>query len=86
MRHAYTGMLWAMERRLRNTNEAVSRRIRELRADIFRESGLDARLASAIVGPLMLWAAKREGKRLATGSAYEPHMIVERRNWAAAAG
>jgi radical SAM superfamily enzyme YgiQ (UPF0313 family) len=86
LRHAYTGMLWAMERRLRDTNEAVSRRIRELRKDIFRESGLDARLASAIVGPLMLWAAKRERKRLATGTGYEPHMIVERRNWAAAAG
>ena len=84
LRHAYTGMLWAMERRLRDTNAAVSRRIRELRTDILRESGLDARLASAVVGPLMLWAAKRERKRLAAGSGYEPHMIVERHNWAAA--
>jgi radical SAM superfamily enzyme YgiQ (UPF0313 family) len=86
LRHAYTGMLWAMERRLRDTNEAVSRRIRELRADILRESGLDTRLVSAIVGPLMLWAAKREQKRLTAGRSYEPNMIVERRNWAAAAG
>jgi len=84
LRHAYTGMLWAMEHRLRDTNKAVSRRIRELRTDILRESGLDARIASAVVGPLMLWAAKRERKRLATGSGYEPHMIVERHNWAAA--
>ncbi|MGA3026088.1 MAG: B12-binding domain-containing radical SAM protein [Bryobacteraceae bacterium] len=86
LRHAYTGMLWAMERRLRDTNEAVSRRIRELRADILRESGLDTRLVSAIVGPLMLWVAKREQKRLTAGRSYEPNMIVERRNWAAAAG
>jgi hypothetical protein len=86
LRHAYTGMLWAMEHRLRDTNQAVSRRIRELRVDILRESGLDARIASAVVGPLMLWAAKRERKRLAAGSGYEPHMIVERHNWAAANG
>jgi radical SAM superfamily enzyme YgiQ (UPF0313 family) len=86
LRHAYTGMLWAMEHRLRDTNRAVSRRIRELRVDILRESGLDARIASAVVGPLMLWAAKRERKRLAAGSGYEPHMIVERHNWAAATG
>jgi len=86
LRHAYTGMLWAMERRLRDTNQAVSRRIRELRVDILRESGLDARIASAVVGPLMLWAAIRERKRLAAGSGYEPHMIVERHNWAAATG
>jgi radical SAM superfamily enzyme YgiQ (UPF0313 family) len=86
LRHAYTGLLWAMERRLRESNEAVSRRIRELRTDILRESGLDARLASAIVGPLMLWAAKRERKRLDNGSHYEPKMIVERHNWATAAG
>lgn len=86
LRHAYTGLLWAMERRLRESNEAVSRRIRELRTDILQESGLDARLASAIVGPLMLWAAKRERKRLDDGSHYEPKMIVERHNWAAAAG
>ncbi|HTP88402.1 MAG TPA: B12-binding domain-containing radical SAM protein [Bryobacteraceae bacterium] len=86
LRHAYTGILWAMERRLRDTNEAVSRRVRELRKDILRESGLDARLSAAVVGPLMLWAARRERKRLESGNTYEPEMIVERRNWAAAAG
>jgi len=82
LKHAYTGMLWAMERRLRESNEAVSRRIRELRRDILRQSGLDAYLAQAIVGPLMLWAAKRERKRLDAGTTYEPKMIVDRRNWA----
>jgi len=86
LRHAYTGILWAMERRLRESNETVSRRIHSLRADIMRESGLDARLASAVVGPLMLWAARRERKRLDRGSTYEPKCVVERHNWAAAAG
>jgi len=86
LRHAYTGVLWAMERRLRESNQAVSRRIRELRQEILRNSGLDARLASAVVGPLMLWTARRERKRLDAGETYEPKMIVERRNWAPAAG
>jgi radical SAM superfamily enzyme YgiQ (UPF0313 family) len=86
LRHAYTGILWAMERRLRDTNQAVSRRVRALRKDILRESGLETRLTEYIVGPLMLWAARRERKRLNTGKSYEPDMIVERRNWASAAG
>jgi len=38
------------------------------------------------VGPLMLWTARRERKRLDAGETYEPKMIVERRNWAPAAG
>jgi hypothetical protein len=86
LRHAYTGILWAMERRLRSTNEAVSRRVRDLRKDILRESGLETRVIEHIVGPLMLWAARRERKRLNTGKSYEPDMIVERRNWASAPG
>jgi len=86
LRHAYTGMLWAMERRLRESNEAVSRRIGALRREILRNSGLDARLTSAVVGPLMLWTAWRERRRLEAGRTYEPKLIVERRNWAEAAG
>ena len=84
LRHAYTGILWAMERRLRESNEAVSRRVRALRREILDESGIDARLAAAVVGPLMLWSARRERKRLEAGKRYEPKLIVERRNWAAA--
>jgi hypothetical protein len=80
LRHAWTGMLWAMERQMRRSNEAVSRKIRDLRLEILRVSGVDARLTSAIVGPLMLWAAKMERRRLAHGFRYEPHMIVERHN------
>ena len=80
LRHAWTGMLWAMEKQLRRSNEAVSRRIHELRLEILRASGLDARLASSIVGPLMLWAAKLERRRLARGFTHEPPLIVERHN------
>jgi hypothetical protein len=46
-----------------------------------REFGLMSRLATRALGPVLLWSAKREEKRLAAGQTYEPRTIVERRNW-----
>jgi len=81
LRHAWTGLLWAMERQLRSSNESVSRMVRDLRTDIVHEcGGMSSRLASAVVGPLALWAAKLEELRLEKGVTYEPPMIVERWN------
>ena len=40
-----------------------------------------SRSTRAFLGPLLLWASKREDKRLARGQTYEPPTIVERRNW-----
>ncbi len=82
LRTAYSGMLWAMERYLKETNEAVSREIRALRMEIAAEFGLMARLGAAALGPLLWWTSKREERRLARGVTYEPRMFVERRNWA----
>jgi hypothetical protein len=84
LRSSWTGILWAMERQLRASNQTVSRRIRELRADILREcGGINARLTNAVVGPLMLWTAKMERMRLRKGITYEPPMIVQ--HWPPAA-
>jgi hypothetical protein len=33
------------------------------------------------LGPVMLWSARREERRLANGHTYEPTTIIERRNW-----
>jgi radical SAM superfamily enzyme YgiQ (UPF0313 family) len=78
LRNGWGGVLWAMEQQLRASNETVSRSIRELRADIVREcGGMSSRLTSAVVGPLMLWAAKMERMRLRKGITYEPAMIVQ---------
>jgi len=82
LKTAYTGMLWAMEKRLKETNEAVARQIRQLRFELQIEFGAAARMAAAFLGPLLLWSAKREEKRLARGKTYEPKTIIERRNWA----
>ena len=77
----YAAALWAMEKHLRTTNAAVGERIRALREEIGREFGLLSRVVTHLVGPLLLWSARREERRLAAGHTYEPRTIVERRNW-----
>ncbi len=82
LKSAYGGMLWAMERRLRRTNAAVSQQIRNLRLELQLQFGVAARLSAAFLGPLLWWTARREEKRLARGKTYEPKTIIERRHWA----
>jgi radical SAM superfamily enzyme YgiQ (UPF0313 family) len=82
LRLVYASALWAMERKLRATNAAVSDRIRALRQEIERALGPLAALSSGIVGPVLLLTAWREERRLARGKTYEPPTIVERMNWA----
>jgi radical SAM superfamily enzyme YgiQ (UPF0313 family) len=86
LRLGYGALLWAMERRLRESNPAVSSQIRALRLEMGREFGLVSRLASNLAGPVLLWTTIREEKRLARGVTYEPETIMERRNWVPAEG
>ncbi|MBI4875487.1 MAG: cobalamin B12-binding domain-containing protein [Acidobacteria bacterium] len=81
LKNAYSAVLWAMERRLKRTNEAVSAQVHSLRRDIEREFGGISRMWAAFAGPVLLWTARREEKRLARGVTYEPPTIIERRNW-----
>jgi hypothetical protein len=82
LKTAYGGLLWAMERQLMETNQAISRQIRSLRREMAAEFGWFSRAATRLIGPLALLAARREERRLARGKTYEPHVIIERRNWA----
>jgi radical SAM superfamily enzyme YgiQ (UPF0313 family) len=82
VRSIYSAVLWAMERRLRDTNAAVSEQVKALRLEIQREFGAVSRLAASFLGPLLLWTTGREERRLAEGVTYEPPTFVERRNWA----
>ena len=75
------GMLWAMERQLRDTNRAISGKVRELRRQMALEFGLASRFATGLLGPLLLWTARREERRLARGKTYEPATIIERAHW-----
>jgi hypothetical protein len=78
LRYVWPGVLWAMERRLRESNPAICGKIEELRVNVRRECcGLSGRLTNAVVGPAMLWATRREAARLKHGVTYEPETIVQ---------
>lgn len=82
LRTHYSALLWAMEKHLRETNDTVADRIRELREDIRRNCGaVRSATWSWLGGPLMLWLTKREERKLQDGVTYEPETFVERRNW-----
>jgi hypothetical protein len=57
-----------MERYLRDSNAPVSARARELRREIERELGGFSWAIDRLVGPVLLWAARREA-------------ALYRRNW-----
>ena len=78
----YNAALWAMEREFRRINVDVSQRVRELRRNIRREFPWSARLSTAFLGPILLWSARKEERRLARGRTYEPPTFIERCNWA----
>jgi len=80
---AYSGMLWAMERHMKRTDADFAGRIRELRAEIRKHCGRWNPVPLAL-GPLMLWTANRESKRLAAGHTYEPPTFLDRTNWSEA--
>jgi radical SAM superfamily enzyme YgiQ (UPF0313 family) len=80
----YSSALWAMERQFRKVNQRGSERIRALRQEFKDESGFLSRIMPAVLGPVFLWTALREERRLARGKTYEPPTIIERTHWAAA--
>ena len=83
---AYNAALWAMEREFRRVNQSVSEQIHRLRRDVEKEFPVVARVTASMLGPVLLWSARREEKRLAAGRTYEPPIIVQRSNWISASG
>jgi radical SAM superfamily enzyme YgiQ (UPF0313 family) len=81
LRHGYAAALWAMEHRLKKTNQEVAARMRELRHELEREFGMIASAASRLLGPVLWWTSLREERRLASGVHYDPATIISRRNW-----
>ncbi len=82
LKRGYGAALWAMERYLRRSNRVVSDRIATLRRQMEGEFGMFARLIDRLVGPVLLWSARREAGRYPQGRPLEPQTFVERRNWA----
>ena len=85
LRTTYNAALWAMEKRLRNTNPLIAGKIRNLRREIEAEFGSATKLIRMALGPVLFWTSKREDRRLAKGATYEPKTFLERRNWTATA-
>jgi radical SAM superfamily enzyme YgiQ (UPF0313 family) len=81
---AYNAALWAMEREFKKVNRSVSEQIHKLRREVEKEFPVIARLTAASLGPILLWSARREERRLARGQTYEPPTLVDRRNWVSA--
>jgi hypothetical protein len=81
LRGGHGAALWAMERYLRDSNRAVSDRIRALRLQIEREVGGLSRLVDRLGGPALLWSARREARLFPGGRRLEPRTFVERTNW-----
>jgi radical SAM superfamily enzyme YgiQ (UPF0313 family) len=81
LRHGYGAALWAMEKYLRGSNTRSSERIGDLRRQIERDLGGLTRAIDRVVGPLLLWSARRDAAACPTGRALEPHTFVDRRNW-----
>jgi radical SAM superfamily enzyme YgiQ (UPF0313 family) len=84
LRSAYNASLWVMEREFKKVNQGVSEQIHKLRRDVEKEFPVIARLTAAWMGPILLWSARREEKRLASGRTYEPPTFIERSNWISA--
>lgn len=74
-------VLWAMERYLRDSSRDMSERVRELRLQVEREVGGVARAVDHVLGPVMLWSARREMRLAPAGRRLEPRTFVDRRNW-----
>ena len=82
---AYNAALWAMEKRLAESNPALVTRIHALRLEIERELGWKTRLTRMVLGPVVRWTSWRERQRLAAGRNPEPPTSLTRRNWPSAA-
>lgn len=81
LKSGYNAALWVMEREFSKINRSVSDQMYRLRRDVESEFGIAARLAAAVLGPVLQWTTRREQTRLAAGRTYEPPTILERRNW-----
>jgi radical SAM superfamily enzyme YgiQ (UPF0313 family) len=81
LREGYGAALWAMEKYLRDSNAPISARARDLRLEIERELGGLSWAIDHLVGPVLLWAARREAAAFPAGRPLEPQTFVDRRNW-----
>jgi radical SAM superfamily enzyme YgiQ (UPF0313 family) len=75
----YGAALWAMEHYLHASNRSISDRIRTFRRRVEDDlGGVTTRVIDRIVGPVLLWSARREAARYPAGRPLEPRTFVDR--------
>jgi hypothetical protein len=74
----YAAALWAMERYFHRSNARVSARVREVWLELDRELGGLRRACNRLIGPVVLWAARREARRFPHGRVIEPPQLEHR--------
>lgn len=79
LRRGYGAVLWAMEHYLRESNEEMSERVRALRLEMERDLGGVTAAVSRLLGPVLLWTARREARLYPRGRPLEPRTFVVRR-------
>jgi len=52
-----------------------------LRQEFEKALGPVSALSAGVLGPVLLWSAWREERRLNRGKTYEPPTFIERMNW-----
>jgi radical SAM superfamily enzyme YgiQ (UPF0313 family) len=77
----YGAVLWAMERFLRDSQPAMSRRVGDLLEEIESATGAWSRALNRVLGPGLLWSARRDSRTAPAGRRLEPRTFVDRRNW-----
>jgi hypothetical protein len=60
LRSGYNAVLWAIEHQCERADSIAAQKVE-------KEFGVSARLRSHILGPFMLWMARREERRLQLG-------------------
>ena len=79
LRTVYGGLLWAIERYLRDELHVIADRVGELRHQMERELGTTCKVLARIVGPALYLAIRRDARRFPNGRRLEPQTWVERR-------
>jgi radical SAM superfamily enzyme YgiQ (UPF0313 family) len=85
MRSTYVGAVWAM-RRWFERDKPMAARLDALLTDLYRASGIAARIVAPLVGRYLSHMMKREERRLADGWTYEPQTFYEKNPAAQKAG
>lgn len=77
LRTTYAAALWGMHAWYAD-DERMQRKLGAILKDLYRAFGLKTRLFAPLAGRYVLWAIRREEKRLARGWTYEPTTSYER--------